>query len=158
MAETINPIVRNESLKNLSRDHHFGLLFCWKIRSSLNTIETKRLARYSEYFYKEHLQPHFKLEEKYIFPLFGEETTLVQEAMDDHMKLTELFGAQEKSIEILAQIAKTLEKHIRFEERVLFKELQKLIPEDELAAALGQSLGKPEEDTWEDKFWERKSK
>jgi hypothetical protein len=31
----IKPIKRNKHLKWLSRDHHFGLLACWKIRQGL---------------------------------------------------------------------------------------------------------------------------
>lgn len=150
-----NPIKRNESLKNVSRDHHFGLLFCWKLRTGLKNTELDRVKRYADHFYTQHLVPHFKLEEKYIFPLLGEESTLVQTAMDDHRKLSQLFQDTENTMISLIQIGEILEKHIRFEERVMFKELQRLVPEDKLIAALGTHIEKPEDDNWEDKFWER---
>lgn len=156
MAGTNNPLKRNESLRNLSRDHHFGLLFCWKIRSSLNKVELVRITNYADYFYRTHLLPHFKEEERSVFPLLGEETRLVNEAMNDHILLRRLFEDLNKNEESLSLIEKLLEKHIRFEERVLFKELQKRVSEKELMSALGE-IDKPEEDTWEDKFWERKT-
>jgi hemerythrin-like domain-containing protein len=48
-----------------------------------------------------------------------------------------------------------LEKHIRFEERVLFKELQRVVSEEELEK-LVQIPDTEREDLWEDKFWEIK--
>ncbi|MBL7930293.1 MAG: hemerythrin domain-containing protein [Bacteroidia bacterium] len=155
MANTVNPIKRNESLRNLSRDHHFGLLFCWKVRNFLNKVETKRITAYADYFYKLHLLPHFRQEEKHVFPLLGEETNLVVEALDDHRCLRLLFDDPNKTTESMALIAKILERHIRFEERVLFKEIQRLVSEAELISVLGE-IDKPEEDQWEDKFWEIK--
>lgn len=158
MAENVGPISRNESLKNVSRDHHFGLLFCWKLRTGLKYAETVRIKKYADHFYKEHLQPHFKLEEKYIFPLLGEESSLVQSAVEDHKQLTRLFEEKESSAESLSRIEKLLEQHIRFEERILFKELQRMIREDELFKALAEHANKSPEDNWEDKFWEHPEK
>lgn len=154
MTENTNPIKRNESLRNVSRDHHFGLLFCWKLRTGLKTVEPIRIKHYADHFYKVHLLPHFKLEERYIFPLLGEEHTLVQKAMEDHKKLTRLFEEKDCSADSLTRIEQLLEEHIRFEERVLFKELQRVVQEDQLLAALGNHTDKPAEDSWEDKFWE----
>jgi hemerythrin-like domain-containing protein len=156
MTENKTPIKRNESLKNLSRDHHYGLLLCWKIRTGLNHVDHERIKNYTDYFFKDHLLPHFRLEEKFIFPLLGEESILVQTAMDDHKKLKELFQTKENVLESLIQIETLLEKHIRFEERVLFKELQRRVPEDQLMAVLGKIGDEPEGDHWEDKFWEQK--
>lgn len=155
MGLTVNPIKRDESLKNLSGDHHSGLLYCWKIKKSFSMVETSRLVNYTDYFYTQHLLPHFKLEEKFIFPLLGEETTLVQEAAYDHKMLRSFFEQEEKKTETLLNIVKWLEKHIYFEENILFKELQRLIPNDELALALGRSSINPEDDDWHDRFWER---
>lgn len=153
---TVNPIKRNESLRSLSRDHYQGLLFCRKIGNSLNKIEVQRIAAYADYFYKLHLLPHFRQEEKYVFPLMGEETDLVIEALNDHKCLRMLFEDPDKSSESIARIVKILERHIRFEERVLFKDLQKLLNEPELISVLGNTDA-PEEDHWEDKFWETKN-
>lgn len=156
MIKEVLPIKRNDSLKNLSRDHHYGLLFCWKIRTGLKKADHGRVKAYAEYFFREHLLPHFKLEEKYVFPLLGEENTLVQAAMADHKRLRTLFEEKVNILGSLVQIEVELEKHIRFEERILFKELQRLLPEDELIAALGKHNEALREDDWDDRFWETK--
>jgi hemerythrin-like domain-containing protein len=150
------PISRNESLRNLSRDHHYGLLLCWKIRKGLKTVDHGRIKAYTNYFFNEHLLPHFRLEEKFIFPLLGEESELVQAAMSDHRRLKSLFEDETGVLESLLKIEVELEKHIRFEERVLFKELQRTVPEEVLTIAMARHNGPQNEDNWEDKFWECK--
>lgn len=41
---------RNENLKVLSREHHYGLLFSWKIREGLQkSIPTERMRPFVEY-------------------------------------------------------------------------------------------------------------
>ncbi len=147
------PIKRNEFIRNLSRDNHYGLLLCWKIRTSLKKTDPLRIKKYTDYFFAEHLLPHFGLEEKYIFPLLGEKNALVQIALEDHKKLKTLFEAQENVPETLIRIGEELEKHIRFEERVLFKELQHLVPGHKLIIPEIMN-SQPGEDRWADKFWE----
>ena len=77
--------------------------------------------------------------------------------MADHKKLKALFEEKENILQSLVDIEVELEKHIRFEERVLFKELQRRLPEDQLIAALGKHDETPKEDDWADKFWEVKN-
>ena len=41
------PIKRSEFLKPISREHHHGLLLCWKIRAGLKKgIEPERIKLY----------------------------------------------------------------------------------------------------------------
>ena len=62
------PIKRNENLITLSKDHHFGLLFCWKIRQGLKAeIELDRIRKYINYFWEFHLKQHFIEEETILF-------------------------------------------------------------------------------------------
>ncbi len=62
------PIKRNENMVPLSRDHHFGLLFCWKIRQGLKAkIDLERIRKYILHFWKSHLEQHFKEEETLLF-------------------------------------------------------------------------------------------
>ena len=73
------PIKRHESLKSLSHDHHHGLLLCWKIRTGFKKqIEINRIKFYTDWFFRNHLSPHFDLEEKYVFPVLGQEHELVK--------------------------------------------------------------------------------
>ena len=64
------PIKRHEAIQSISREHYQGLLFGSKIRMGLKKqIEPDRMAKYAVWFYKEHLIPHFEIEEKYLFPV-----------------------------------------------------------------------------------------
>ena len=66
------PIKRNEALVQLSRDHHYGLLLCWKIREGIKRrIEPQRIKNYVDWFWLHHLEQHFEIEEKYLFPILG---------------------------------------------------------------------------------------
>jgi len=62
------PIKRNEHIRKLSQEHHFCLLFCWKVRQGVKKeIAPDRIWRYVQYFWHGHLRPHFKSEEKILF-------------------------------------------------------------------------------------------
>ncbi len=127
------PIKRNESLKAISREHHHGLLLCWKIRTGIKKqIEPERIKKYSDWFYTSQLLPHFELEEQHIFTLLGNENELVKKALSEHRRLKRLFESETEVMKNLTLIEEELESHIRFEERVLFNEIQLIATEDQL--------------------------
>jgi hemerythrin superfamily protein len=153
MPEKIQPIKRHENLQPLSREHHQGLLLCWKIRSGLNNnIDKARISRYCDYFFNTHLIPHFKAEEKYVFPILGMDNELVKKALQDHLELRKLFKENSEGNNSLQKIEKKLEDHIRFEERILFNEVQNIATEDELRR-VAKIESVESEDCWDDKFW-----
>jgi hemerythrin-like domain-containing protein len=147
------PIKRHDSLKELSRDHHFGLLLCWKIKQGLKkNVPAERIKKYTDYFFNSHLLPHFSIEESIIFPLLDESHPLIRKALSDHQRLKDLFEEKNTSIETLSDIVTELEEHIRFEERELFNELQKVVsPERLKEVEIAHNEG--ERDIWEDEFW-----
>lgn len=149
------PLKRHEVLKPLSRDHHHGLLLCWKIKEGLKKqVSEDRIKSYTDYFFTSQLRPHFKFEEQEVFPLLGESHPLIERAMNEHRRLNELFKSQADKDTLLA-IGKELNRHIRFEERELFMELQNSVPEEKLKQ-VGNKEEKvitPNPDDWEDKFW-----
>ncbi|WP_143960923.1 hemerythrin domain-containing protein [Litoribacter populi] len=155
------PLKRHAALVPLSRDHHFGLLLSWKIKKGLNVgFEKERIVRYLEYFFAEHLEPHFELEEKYIFTFLDEDHPMRTVAERQHKDLrTKVEGINNlpKGVgEELSDFAEKLEEHIRFEERELFEHIQQVIPEDKLEE-LEEKLAfihRKVEDTWSDRFWE----
>ena len=62
------PIKRNENILKLSKEHHFSLLFCWKIRHGLKTqTDCSRIIKYVQYFKTNFLLPHFSEEEIFLF-------------------------------------------------------------------------------------------
>tara|TARA_R110002124_G_scaffold70343_1_gene188962 strand:- start:506 stop:970 length:465 start_codon:yes stop_codon:yes gene_type:complete len=120
------PLKRAPELQPLSHDHHHGLLLCWKIRTGLKKeVPLERIKLYTDWFFENHLKPHFELEEKYIFTILGNDNTLIQQALSEHSRLKDLFNATTDLKENLSLIDKELEAHIRFEERVLFADIQK---------------------------------
>jgi hypothetical protein len=150
------PIKRKEQLKPISREHHHGLLLCWKIRTGIkNGIEVQRIKKYSDWFYKTHLLPHFEIEEKHIFTILGNDQHLIQRAIKDHKHLSLLFESSSISQNNLALIEKELENHIRFEERTLFNEIQSTATADQLKQIqVHHTEGKFIEEL-NDPFWEK---
>ncbi len=148
------PIKRNESLQAVSRDHHHGLLLSWKIRTGLKKeIELERIKKYAKWFYTTHLLPHFDLEEKYVFIILGNEHELVKKALSDHQRLIQLFESDIVSVENLIAIEKELESHIRFEERVLFNEIQMIATEPQLEKIKSIHPDEKFSDNISDTFW-----
>lgn len=120
-----NPIKRDPSIQPLSRDHHHGLLLCWKIRTGFSKgVSAERMKSYTDWFYENHIMKHFEIEEKYVFPVLGNYNELVKQAIEEHKLLESLFTEKTDVANSLRQISIELEKHIRFEERVLFNEIQ----------------------------------
>ena len=149
------PIKRNNSLKPLSRDHHHGLLLCWKIRTGLSKkIEPKRIMQYADWFYQHHLKPHFEIEERYLFPALDPENAFVKKAISDHHKLNQLFEKPYLTSKDLGEIAEELENHIRFEERILFDEIQKNAEPEKLESIQKIHFQEKFEDNLTDTFWE----
>ncbi len=89
----IEPIKRDKALQGISREHHHGLLLCWKIRSGFaKNISNVRIKKYTDWFYETHLIPHFELEENHIFPILGEQNEMVKKALTEHRRLKHLFN------------------------------------------------------------------
>lgn len=148
------PINRNKALQGVSRDHHHGLLLCWKIRTGFSkNIKASRIKRYADWFYKTHLVPHFEIEEKYIFPILGKQNQLVKKALAEHRRLVRLFGEADNPHRSLSLIEEELEQHIRFEERVLFNEIQKVATVQQLTAILKLHTDEKFNDNTDDPFW-----
>lgn len=148
------PIKRNEYLKPLSRDHHHGLLVCWKIRTGLKKgIDLQRIKAFTDWFFKTSLMPHFNEEEQFLFPLLGNEHEMIKKALSEHRRLTRLFENNSDLEKTLNQIEEELENHIRFEERVLFNEIQKVVSEQKIQSMLKKDLENPIEKKWADEFW-----
>lgn len=127
------PLKRAPELQPLSHDHHHGLQLCWKIRTGFSKkIETNRIKKYADWFIKTHLKPHFELEEKYVFQILGAENELVKRALTEHRRLKRIFKQTTDLEKSLVLLEEELEAHIRFEERILFVEIQKIATQNQL--------------------------
>lgn len=149
------PQKRHKALKPLSREHHHGLLLSWKIRAGFSKeVNPKRIRAYADWFFENHLIPHFELEETHIFPILSnDENELVKRALAEHRRLKRLFEEREDDTKTLSKIEEELDKHIRFEERVLFPEIQKVATEEEFLHV--ENIHQPEKfiDNESDVFW-----
>lgn len=149
------PIKRHISLQPLSRDHHLGLLLCFKIREGFKrNIEPERIKAYADWSWENELVPHFYLEEQFVFPVLGLENPLVVQALEEHRELQGYFEAATNLKETLMKIEEKLKQHIRFEERVLFNEIQEVATAEQLSIIEKVHQTPKGCEFWPDKFWE----
>lgn len=154
MEKKTKTLKRIKELQPLSHDHHHGLLLSWKISTGIRKgIPLNRIKRYVDFFFESQLLQHFLIEEEYVFPILGEHP-LVKRAIAEHRQLKRFFAATKDLERNLALIEEKLEDHIRFEERILFAEIQKVATEEELnqISIIHQSSSNPIAD-WDDEFW-----
>ncbi|RIV44266.1 hemerythrin domain-containing protein [Flagellimonas pelagia] len=152
MART--PIKRHQALQGVSREHHHGLLLCWKIRTGLSKkVAPERIKQYTDWFYRTYLVPHFELEEQHIFPILGQEHPWIKRALADHRRLTRLFSSPHATLKTLGQIEEELERHIRFEERELFNHLQEVAQEAQMDIIEKHHHHEKFKDNTHDPFW-----
>lgn len=148
------PIKRSLALQGVSREHHHGLLLCWKIRTGFSKgISEERIKKYVDWFYTTHLIPHFELEENYIFPILGNNHEMTKKALSQHKRLHRLFTNTDTPSKSLSLIEEELEGHIRFEERVLFNEIQKIATEEQLRIISKIHTDEKFNDNTNDTFW-----
>jgi len=127
------PLKRDVALKTLSKEHYQGLVLCKKIRDGIkNNVDLSRIKKYTDWFFKQHLIPHFEIEEKFVFNILGNEHDLIKRAISEHENLNKLFTSHTDLENNLRLIEDKLEKHIRFEERILFQEIQKFATAEEM--------------------------
>ncbi|AHF16938.1 hemerythrin domain-containing protein [Niabella soli] len=149
---------RNIHLVALSRDHHHGLLFCWKIRQGIAlNIAAERILAYIRYFYETHLQPHFQEEETILFVASAD--PLCQRAINEHREIAgriREITEGDADAPALLSLADLTDAHIRFEERVLFPHLEETLTATQLAGigdTLQQLHANTPADTHADTFW-----
>lgn len=149
------PIKRHKVLKPLSREHHYGLLLCWKIKQGFKKdVEPERMKAYSDWFQLNYLNAHFDAEEKYIFPILGTDHVLVKRALEEHQRLQQLFNEENDIEKALDLITNELDLHIKFEERILFNEIQNSASSEqlEIVEKHHHEVTFNDED-WKDHFW-----
>lgn len=151
------PIKRHAALVSLSKEHHYGLLLCWKIRQGINkNIEILQIKQYALWFWNNHLMPHFQAEEQYVFPVLPNNNPLRLKATEEHQHIAQFFEPNYCNTNLdWLQLAQCLDDHIRFEERVLFPEIEKIASTEQLATI--EKAHKPPQpalyDNWADAFW-----
>ena len=87
-----------------------------------------------------------------MFPLLGKENKMVQQALAEHQDLERLFTAGNLSESQFSELEKAIVAHIRFEERKVFPEIEKVATNEQLQQ-MEQQHSQHIADDWEDEFW-----
>ena len=160
MAKEVKPIKRSKQLTPLSKDHHDGLLFAFKIKQGLkNGTDIKLIAEYVQWFWKNHLHEHFIEEEQILAPYLPHDNELLKQMMEEHENIEAMIRINEEIPDntLLAQLAQAIDDHIRFEERQLFPYAEKTIPEEQLNDIYERLSKEPVQcEKWEREFWVKK--
>jgi len=153
----IKPIKRSEQLAPLSRDHHDGLLFAWKIRQGLkNGSAPEAIMAYVHWYWNNHLQLHFSQEEHLLLTHLSESDEMGQRLKSEHQHIRQLVSGS-PSVVLLAELADKITDHIRFEERQLFPYIEQTISTDKLNSIHRQLDQQPHcPEKWENEFWLKK--
>ena len=153
------PIKRSPQLSPLSREHHDGLLFAWKIRQGIKLRKPlEEMRSYTMWFWKHHIKPHFFQEEKILLPFMPEENPLRHRLVDEHEHIRELVLGldDEADVRSLTILCDLLDNHIRFEERELFGYLEQTLTQEQLSQIYKKLEEHPvdHELEWKHPFWE----
>ena len=163
--EEIKPIKRSKELAPLSREHHNGLLFAWKIKQGLaNGTPLETLCNYTRWFWSNHMEPHFKDEEKVLVKFLPADNMLVRQMMKEHAQIRDLVISLDKETDpnSLKLLSEFINSHIRFEERELFPYVEKTLTPEQLTEVYNDLPNDLHCNTdpiaigWKDEFWVRK--
>lgn len=162
MKPTPKPIKRSKELVPLSKEHHEGLLFGWKIKQGLrNGTDHGVISDFIQWFWEADLEEHFRREEQVLVVHLPEENPLVARMFDEHEQIEALvrLSANIRDEDIFIQLADTIHNHIRFEERELFPYAEETLSPQAMEIVSRELLQeKPHSRKWENPFWESKEK
>lgn len=158
MENTHRPLKRSEQLKSLSREHHSGLLFSWKVKEGVRLgVSAERLKNYLNFFVNGHLIDHFDKEEKLLFNSVDD--PVCAQAKKEHSLLkahVQMINASPAAhSKDFMDFIEILNGHIRFEERVVFPLLEKVLDKQTLNSIHDELelADRPAKDEYPDEFW-----
>jgi iron-sulfur cluster repair protein YtfE (RIC family) len=135
---------RHKSLIIVSHDHYHGLQLAQLIKKNApkfknlpNDLEGKK--NYTISFYENDLLHHFYLEENIIMPAVKGKDKEIDQLFDEILlehreieKFVESLKINKNAEDILDELGKLLQEHIRKEEQILFRKIQEQLSEEEL--------------------------
>lgn len=153
---------RAESLQPLSRQHKSALMTCLLVRKGIS--KQASVAVISDFLlqsWKTDIRPHFEEEEQKLLPVLNRhpQGTAMAATIDrDHQLLRNAFIRLEQTgvtQSLLAAIADQLEQHVRYEERIVFQQMQDFLPAAEIARLqFHDDQHSPICNTYPNHFWE----
>jgi len=135
-------VKRNENLVVLSHEHHHGLVFCTRLNKA-HKADDEILQSFVKEFWDNNLASHFESEERLLLP-FLEDDKIARQFLTEHSQIRALIQAisenNHKNVKKdILKLAKLINDHIRFEERIMFPWLEKTLTPNELIA-IGNEL------------------
>ncbi len=136
----MSALKRFPELRDLSVDHHHGLLLARKAKlvasGEEDTSPDEMWKEISERFRFE-LEPHFRVEEEALVPALEahDKHDMARRLLQEHGGLRRFVTPGfDQTRENLGKFGELLESHIRFEERELFETAQEILTPEELGA------------------------
>jgi hemerythrin-like domain-containing protein len=139
-------VKRSAALVPLSEEHHHELVQARRLLRAAEAHPDERLAcarAYVETFFSDTVE-HFRREEEQLFPLYARyagRTPALERILAEHMQLHGLVrtlrarvAAGDVAAEDVRALGDLLRRHVRSEERELFQEIERVVPEGELQA------------------------
>lgn len=144
----------NQTIYEACSKHHKTLFFCWNIRTGIDRgIEMNRLVDYVNWYGKNILFPKMEIEEKLLFTILNEDHYLVKRALKEHRRIRRLFKIGTNPMKNLIYIEEELDLHIRFEEKNILTEVEKIATQKQLKLINDALNQLPTNANWEDQFW-----
>lgn len=145
----MSPLRRREELHALSEDHHNALVIALRCRRlAARQLELDKAEFWASVldFVRLQVMPHFEVEEDCLLPALRDlgETAMADRIAHEHAVLRGLISDAPPSNEDLGRLGQLLDDHIRYEERVVFEEVQDRLPPDVLAEIRRRSLDVPQ--------------
>lgn len=132
---------RTAALEGLSRDHHLALVVAQKLERA--TVDTAPIARdaFLSYWESEG-RHHLRSEEEVLLPACARYLDIGDEVVvrvrvehgDLRRRAAELEADTAPPLHEIRSLGELLRGHVRYEERVLFRLIEQVVPEPELAA------------------------
>jgi hemerythrin-like domain-containing protein len=141
---------RSEALKPLSHQHHQGLFVALKLTRAERATADSARRTFLDFFAREGAR-HFRLEEELLLPAFARHAAVddpaVVRVLTEHVELRrrsqDLEASADPEPADLHELGERLERHIRYEERVLFPMIEAVLPAEELER-LGAAFARAE--------------
>ena len=132
---------RHPVLQPLSDDHHRALILARRLRRTAASdapVDLEALADEVRRTYEADLAPHFAVEEETLLPALRDAGVhaLADRTLADHVRIRALIGNAWTDATI-RELGTLLERHVRFEERELFPEAERVLA-DEVLEAIGR--------------------
>lgn len=134
------PLTRHEALAPFSRDHYAGLVQAQHLLKASQADAVERRQATAEFIdaWDREVAPHLQDEERWLLPVLSESQR--HRLVSEHRELRDLAQLVREqrrqtmpSSTALEAMGSRLRDHIRWEERVLFQQLQQSLDDDELA-------------------------